>query len=236
MRCLTSSARLALVRTSLRGSCSCWCRSTSPRSCDSLYHVPCWSAANGCDSADAVSIKLGARQRLRPRANRSARRHHLARRDVGIYVAATSTTNASLVCSSANSKHRTFPSVPCESRVAGCLPRGRRAVRRRCRPARRCLRGRFPWRGHHRRWCRPRGGSAAPRGDGHGAGPLGDAYGAGSRSEGATCSGAVCAARRCLRGVHRSENRADLFTNALPSPVIFSHLDAIRQGAPFPGL
>ena len=45
-------------------------------------------------------------------------------------MAVTSTTNASLVCSLANSRHRTFPSVPCESRVAGCLPRGRRAVRR----------------------------------------------------------------------------------------------------------
>ena len=39
-----------------------------------------------------------------------------------------------------------------------------------------------------------------------------------------------------IRYVHTSENRADLFTKALSSPVIRSHLDAIRQGAPFPGL
>ncbi len=39
-----------------------------------------------------------------------------------------------------------------------------------------------------------------------------------------------------IRYVHTSENRADLFTKALLSPVIRSHLDAIRQGAPFPGL
>ena len=39
-----------------------------------------------------------------------------------------------------------------------------------------------------------------------------------------------------IRYVHTSENRADLFTKALSSPVIRNHLDAIRQGAPFPGL
>ena len=39
-----------------------------------------------------------------------------------------------------------------------------------------------------------------------------------------------------IRFVYTSENRADLFTKALSSPVIRSHLDDIRQGAPFPGL
>ncbi len=39
-----------------------------------------------------------------------------------------------------------------------------------------------------------------------------------------------------IRYVHTSENRADLFTKALPSPVIRRHLDAIRQGAAFPEL
>ena len=37
-----------------------------------------------------------------------------------------------------------------------------------------------------------------------------------------------------VRYVNTSVNRADLFTKALSSPVIRSHLDAIRQGAPFP--
>jgi len=37
-----------------------------------------------------------------------------------------------------------------------------------------------------------------------------------------------------IRYVNTSENRADLFTKALPSPVIRRHLDALRQGAPFP--
>ena len=37
-----------------------------------------------------------------------------------------------------------------------------------------------------------------------------------------------------IRYIHTSENRADLFTKALPSPVIRQHLYAIRQGASFP--
>ena len=37
-----------------------------------------------------------------------------------------------------------------------------------------------------------------------------------------------------IRYVPTSDNRADLLTKVLPSPVIRRHLDAIRQGAPFP--